>query len=582
MIMHEAYKLIIVNLLLSSLLILGVFIYKYIYPKKKINLFYLLLLVSILPVISVFRPGVYESGDFNIHIYRAIDFFNSLSQNILIPTWAGNLNATYGYPLFIFNYSLPYYALSFVHFFGIGFIFAMKIILASSFVLSGVFMFLFIKDYLKDEKAAFISAIFYLFAPYHLVDEHFKVALGELFIFTVLPLLFLFEFKLFKKTNIIYFLLSSISIALLVMSHAVLAFFSILLLFAYILYQATNEKKYKAGLINLLSIAFGLLMSSFTWISPFLLKQYTFIQSHPLQTVAFPGFSDLLYSPWRFGFLFQGPEGQISEIIGYTQIFVLFIILTLIIKKKVSKKYFYDLVFWILSIFILLFLMSSISKPIWYLLPFITGAGGHRLLIILVFIVSILSGYLTIHFKKRTIFILALVFITIAYTILNWGQRRLISETTDATLAANLPKSTASGEGHFYAATIWVNPNNLWFSSIPRQHLEILKGKGEIKPLQRSSIYHSYIISSSSPIKARENTLYFPSWTVTDNGRDIKSFPDSKGIIEFNLPKGTSKVELKYNDIFAVYLLKLISEITIFLSFTFLLIFYLKSLIRKA
>ena len=202
--------------------------YKFIYPKKKINLFALLILISILPIISIVRPGDYQSGDFNIHIYRSIDFYSSLLEGNLMPSWAGTLNATYGYPVFLFNYTVPYYLISFVHSSGLSFITSLKIILSSTFILSGIFMFFFSKRIFKNDFAAFCSSIFYLFTPYHLIDLHFKVALGELVAFTILPLLFYFEHKLFyEKNKLFYLALSSLTCALLIMSHAILAVFSL-------------------------------------------------------------------------------------------------------------------------------------------------------------------------------------------------------------------------------------------------------------------------------------------------------------------------------------------------------------------
>src|SRR6266403_2106879 len=107
--MIDPFRMVFINLIGSFVLICGILCYRYFYPKKPLNLFVLLLLISLLPLVSLLRPGDYESGDFNIHIYRIINFYRSLSEGHFLPSWAGNLNATYGYALFIFNYSLPYY-----------------------------------------------------------------------------------------------------------------------------------------------------------------------------------------------------------------------------------------------------------------------------------------------------------------------------------------------------------------------------------------------------------------------------------------------------------------------------------------
>src|SRR3989344_2192868 len=132
--------MVVFNCIALFTLLLGVGFYGYVFPKKTPSRFWVLLLFSALPVISIFRPGVYESGDFNIHIYRTISFYQSLSEGNMLPSWAEELNATYGYPLFIFNYTFPYYIISFFHFIGFTFITSMKLFLAINFILSGIFM----------------------------------------------------------------------------------------------------------------------------------------------------------------------------------------------------------------------------------------------------------------------------------------------------------------------------------------------------------------------------------------------------------------------------------------------------------
>ena len=186
--MIDPYKMVFVNVIASSLVLLGIITYRFVYPKKKINLFIFLLFISILPIISIFRAGDYESGDFNIHIYRIMAFYDSLLEGNFMPSWAGELNATYGNPLFIFNYSLPYYIISFFHFIGITFISSMKIYLGLTLYLSGIFMYLWVRELTGNKLAAFTSAIFYIFSPYHLIDVHFRATLGESTIIMLAPI----------------------------------------------------------------------------------------------------------------------------------------------------------------------------------------------------------------------------------------------------------------------------------------------------------------------------------------------------------------------------------------------------------
>ncbi|PIR79717.1 MAG: hypothetical protein COU25_03835 [Candidatus Levybacteria bacterium CG10_big_fil_rev_8_21_14_0_10_35_13] len=577
--MLDPYRMVVVNVIASALVFFSVLFYRFIYPKKKINLFILLLLISILPIISIFRTGAYESGDFNIHIYREIEFYRALSEGNIMPSWAGDLNAGFGYPLFLFNYTFPYYIFSFIHFLGASYILAEKIILALSFILSGVFMYSFSKEYFKKELIAFGVAIFYLFTPYHLIDLHFKVAVGELFIFIILPLIFLFEYKLFQKKNTGMFLLSCLSIAFLIMSHAPLAFFSLLLLLVFIFFLSLQKRNFFKALPNILTIFVGALSSAYIWLTPFFLHQYTYIQNVGLQTGYFPTIIDLLFSPWKLGFLFQGPEGEISYLLGYTQLIVIVALIAILFFKKTFNKHKNHVIFWLITTTVIFFLILNPSKFIWESIPFVKAAGSHRLLLLVTFSISLLSGYLVTYLKNRKKIIYVFLFLTIAYTMLNWGQRRVIPEISDFVLINNIEKSTAQGEGHFYAASKWVDVNNIWFSNVPNNPAEILKGDGTVQNIKRTSTNHTYIFFAKTPLVVKENTLYFPDWSAKANGRKINIYPDSKGIISFYLPKGKHLVELQFNDLKEVFFLKLFSGMSILIILALIFCFWIYNIV---
>src|SRR3989338_7386795 len=152
--MTDPYKMILVSFASSILLLIGIIIYRYVYPKRDINLFALLILISILPLISILRKGTYESGDLNIHVGFAASFFESLRDGNFIPRWSSQIIYGYGYPLFLFTYPVPYYLASLFHVFGFTFINSFKIILALSFLSSGAAMYLFIKEELKNRYSA--------------------------------------------------------------------------------------------------------------------------------------------------------------------------------------------------------------------------------------------------------------------------------------------------------------------------------------------------------------------------------------------------------------------------------------------
>lgn len=555
--MLDPYRMIVINVLTSSLTLFGVLFYLYVYPKKKLNLLALLVLVSILPIISIFRQGTYESGDFNIHIYRIMSFYDSLREGILMPSWAGELNATYGNPLFIFNYPLPYYGVSFFHIIGFSFISSMKIYLGLTFLFSGIFMYLWIKKLLHNDLAAFASGIFYLFSPYHLIDVHFRATLGESTIFALVPLQFFFFTQYFQEKKILSLVFTSICTALLFLAHPLLAIVFLGIEVLFILFFCFRNKDFKSFLLSMIALISGTIATMYVWASFFIYSPYTFKltsqqgQENPL----FYPFNQILYSPWRYGLLFQGHHGELALIIGYTQIFVLVVSMLLVLVKKVPKKILEQYVFWIFVCLSVIFAMHPISGFLWkYIHRFgemLTLYG--RLSLALSFCTSIIAGYfilVLLQFKRRNIYISLLLTLTIGLTILNWGHRRVIPEINDDILRKNVWKSTiAEGKTAYFLNTKWADTDNFWFSELPKQHLEIIQGKGKVRELKRTSTTRQYIVNADTAITVKENTLYFPGWSLKSNDNKIAIYPGKRGVIQTTLSKGFHYVEVVYEDL---------------------------------
>lgn len=581
--MIDPYKMVVVNVISSLLLLGGVLIYRCIYPKKKINLFILLLFISILPIISIFRTGTYESGDFNIHVRRSIEFYKLLSQGNIVPTWAGDLNATYGYPLYAFNYILPYYIISFFHLLGFSFIASLKLFLGATFILSGIFMYVFSKNLLKNSLASFTATIFYLFTPYHLISTHFKITIGEILAYTLIPIIFYFINKFLTDKKIVYFLLSGLSLGLLILSHIFVAIFLIPVIILYIIFE--TKKFFKGILYSFGIIIISLLVSMFQWTAPLIYRSYLFTTTNPSdpgKTYYFPNIIDLLYSPWRFGFLFQGPKGELSFLLGYAQLFALLIIIVLTLGNKINREYRNIVVLWIVLFFTTVFLITPYSIFIWRYLPLVNEAGSQRLIIIAAFYTSLFAGYVSLVYEKKKWLIYGLAIFAIGTTMLNWGQRRVIPTINDNVLKQDISLGTKWGDTHFYALPKWVDPKQPWFADVPKYHFEILQGKATIVNTYRSSTKHVYKINAQTNINLKENTLYFPGWVAISNGKNVNIKPDKKGVINLSLPKGKQLLTLSYEDLPMFAITKKISLLSLVLIISYFIYYLLKkSYIKK-
>ena len=580
--MLDPYKMVYINIIASALVLTGTLVFKYIYPKKKINLFALLLIISILPIISILRAGAYESGDFNIHVRRAIEFYSLFAQGNLMPTWAGDLNATYGYPLFAFNYTLPYYIISLFHYLGFSFIESLKLFLASNFIFSGIFMYLFSKNFFKNSLAAFCASIFYLFTPYHLISLHFKVTIGEILAYTFIPLVFYFTNKFLADKKFINLLLSGFSLGLVILSHIFVGLFLIPAISLYVIFE--TKSFFKGALYSLGIILVSLLTSMYQWTTPLIYRPYMFTTAYPTDPIKnfyFPNIIDLVYSPWRFGLLFQGPKGELSFLLGYAQLLVFILAVVLILKKLISKKHREMLIMWTLLFSLTVFLITPYSIFIWKYLPIINQAGSQRLLIIVAIYTSLFAGYVSLNLKKKEFLIYVLVILTIGTTILNWGQRRVISTINDNVLKRDISLGTRWGDTHFYALPKWVNPKQPWFADVPKYHLEILQGKAAIINTYRSSTKHVYDIKAQTNINLKENTLYFPGWTATSNNKFVNIKPDKTGVINLSLPRGRYLLTLSYEDLPMFAISKIISLISVLLIFLYCVFYILKNKLIK-
>ena len=132
----------------------------------------------------------------------------------------------------------------------------------------------------------------------------------------------------------------------------------------------------------------------------------------------------------------------------------------------------------------------------------------------------------------------------------------------------NLPTSTARGAGISSAGPIWRANDQLWIENIPRDPIESLSGEIKIISEKRTITKHEYIIENKEASLIKENTYYFPGWSLYVNGykKEIEyeneEFP---GIIMFELEKGIHHIKLEFKETPIRLISLLLSNITLFI-----------------
>ncbi len=206
--------------------------------------FFCLVALFLLPLFDLFHPGLPITHDGQDHIARIANFYRNISEGTVIPRWAGNLNWGYGHPILMFLYPLPSYTASLFHYFGFSLIDSLKIVFALFYVMSGIGMYLWLKE-IMGVKAGVVGSLLYVFAPYRFVDLYVRGAIGEHVAFAFVPFVLYFLTKISGEQRRRDIIGCAVSFAFLVLSHNAISLMFLPVIAFYILYLSFSSKKLK-------------------------------------------------------------------------------------------------------------------------------------------------------------------------------------------------------------------------------------------------------------------------------------------------------------------------------------------------
>lgn len=512
------------------------------YLKKNWGILFIFL-VSLIPLLSLFStPDLPHTHDGLVHLSRMAAFYKALTDFQIPVRWAGDLNYGYGLPLFNFIYHFPYLVASVFIALNFGLVTSFKLTLGLSFVLSGIFMYLFTHELLKDEKKAVLSAIFYQFFPFRLIEILLRGSFGEVYAYAFLPLVLYGLTRLSKKLSFVNIFITSFAAFLLVISHnsVSLLFFAISLLFCLIF---LDQKK---RIIGIFSLCLGLLMSSYYWIPALLDHKYTYgdLFMKDLYRQYFPPFFNFFIPNFNYNkfLLNHGIPVQI----GLFQTIAYILAILILIKNRenllIRKLFIYAFLVSIPA----LFLMQPISILIWEKVSFLRQFQfPWRILAVIAIVSSLVSvSYLEFKVFKKKTYYFGLIFLVIISTAFYWQHLEGVDKVSEK-YYWNFPLNT----------TYFGETDVIWSAgpakSYPKSRVEVISGKGVILNFYKNSNTHKYTVSAQTDVKLVDHTEYFPGWQVIVNNKKAPiQFQDAnhRGEITFSSPKGRNSVEVKFTE----------------------------------
>ncbi len=531
----------------------------------------IILVLSFIPVVPLFHTGLPLTHDGQDHVARIANFYLSLSEGNIIPRWAGNLNWGYGHPILTFLYPLPSYVSSLFHFLGFSFVDSFKLVMGMAFILSGITMYLWLNEFL-GETAATIGSVLYNFAPYRFVDFYIRGDIGEQVAFIFPPLILFFMLKSsnnaesvtrLKQINSAYFAGISVSICALILAHNAMSlmFLPFITLYGvYLIYNSKNRKILAYQFMSALILGFGL--AAFFWVPALLEGKYT-LRDIVTKDEAFYHFvqiKDLFYGSWIYGL-----SGSFSVQLGLLQWIAVLAFLATAYKRFNKEKtslilYLSVILYFLGSVFIML----SISTFVWKTFSILEKFQfPWRFLATAIFAAAVMGAIVVNKTSKKNQFIL-LLFSMLFILIFQWNYWQPIGYIIkpESFYSGVYNGTTDTGE----SAPIW---SVRFMEKKPAAQAEVIGGQAKIDLTSRNSTHHKYRIIASTNSEIRENTLYFPNWTVYIDGvkDDQVQFQDpaNRGLITYFITSGNHTVDVIFKDTKIRILSELISIVSAFI-----------------
>jgi hypothetical protein len=550
------------------------------FAKKYIDLF-LIIFFLCFTISPLFTPGWFPIHD-DEQIGRLFELHKDVVTGQLPPRLAQDLGFGFDYPLFNFYPSFVYYIAEIFHLAGFGYIDSTKLMIGLGFLLAGIFMYIFTKEY-TGRVGGIVAAVAYSYAPYHSVDVYVRGALPEFWSCVFIPAIFWSFYRLAKKQTYRYIFLSGILVACLILTHDLIAMMSVFFLGAYFLLLISQSQNRLLLFRNIcISVLLGLGFSAYFVLPQYFEKSYTMVYLLTQQDadfhLHFVCIKQFFNSPWGYGGSVPGCSDGLSFQVGQAQLLLgllsLFVSSLFLLKRR--KEYGIAILFFVMFLFSL-FIQTKYSVFIWNALqPFSYIQFPWRFLTFSDFTIAFLVAYIFSKIKIgkiqiiiASLMILLLIFFNKAYfkpekyltsiTDKNYTDQSIIRWRTSNMSYEYTPKGISILQPQSGNATINIKP-----SEVPASNYSIIRGTMSVTTVTDIPQQKVFIVSSSGRGLLRLNTFTFPGWKTFIDNHEVAYSDDNKfKLITVAVPQGKHTIEAIFTDTPIRLLANIISLFTI-------------------
>jgi len=570
-------------------------------------------LLTLFIIQNFLQAGAPSVADFQVHLYRTLEYKNAWAPGVIVPRWAPNLAFGYGYPLFVFTPPLPH--LLILAFYGLGFslVVSLKAIFIVAVLLYAVGMYLLARDTLGSPAAGLVAGVTYAFAPFALREA--LLYGGNIPQFLAIAL---FPWTLWAMTRSAYrrsvgwMVWAAIFYAGVMMSHLfqVVIFTPVVVVYGILLFwlavrgrraeddnSASRRNRVVTSMLPLLAVPLGLLLSAFFWLPAFTERFYTsaqadiYLAKSPFY-IRYPYLSELI--AWIYPLDARAANPYVPLTLGVITLVLaglgLIARITLAVKKRSAAQKespvsplcspIWFIAFFALLAAIAIFLILPVSRLVWDRVPLLQLAQfPWRLFSLANLGLAFLAGSALLLPPAKWRMPSAAVCVVVQlvavapflYPVVPFTQYgnttladqinyELRSQAVGATTLSEYlpatvdqPPTTSPLVPAFQAGK---NPQRLDRASLP--------AGATVTLLQQDAITHRYQFDTPTAFAARLFQYHYPGWQawLDDQPVDIRPEPGT-GLIVIDIPPGEHILTVRFGETPDRVVAMLLSGVTI-------------------
>jgi len=530
-------------------------------------------LLGLPATVPLWKSSLPRSFDGLFHLFRLVEIDHLARQGVLFPRWAPDLFFGYGYPLFNFVPHLPYYVSEGLYSTGLSLVHTILFSFGLALVASGLAMYIYVRD-VFGSRAAIVSAVAYMYAPFHLYDILFRGHLPGAWAMVLYPLTLWSFRRLIRNGGAVYWASSILLYGGCFLSHnpANFIFTPFLVCYLALLVWLSAERRRTASFRAATALLVGAGLAAFFWMPALWDRQ--FIQLDRMITppdldyrTHFITVADLLALPntSNTGQMNPGVPNSLGPVLISLSIISVIGLRTLPGSEKRSH-----LIVSLCGLAGVVFMVLPQSVAVWDSLPLLKYlVFPHRLLRLACLLTAILSGAATRLFADQEIrfpssFVVALVSVAmiIVFSFALLYPPYYAQLALDPSFADMMEFERATGT---MGTTSFGEYLPMWVEWIPNTSpLEPMYRSGSgVSRLDESSLPHGTLVSSArftptsatmdvsapQPFQATFNSLYFPGWQGYVDGQRTETTPTpGLGLTSVAVPSGNHVVQLRFED----------------------------------